>query len=73
MGTSLSERSQNISRQTTGSLTLAFAEDWEYVLKLGYVHRYGSGVSPGRRIDAEEQWLELLAREYTGTPPPTVI
>jgi hypothetical protein len=40
-----------------------FKEDWDFVLPQEYIHKYGARFSTGRRIDAELQWLELLARE----------
>jgi hypothetical protein len=41
-----------------------FNEDWNFVLARNYIHEYESGFSTGLRIDAELQWLELLARAH---------
>lgn len=45
-----------------GFTDMEFKEDWEYVLPREYIHLYGARFSTGRRIDAELQWLDLLAR-----------
>jgi hypothetical protein len=47
-----------------------FKEDWRYVLPRGYIHEYGSKFSTGRRIEAEREWLELLAREHKAKSTP---
>jgi hypothetical protein len=47
-----------------------FKEDWDYVLAREYIHAYESGVSVGIRIDAELQWLEILARAHRAKSPP---
>jgi hypothetical protein len=39
-------------------------EDLAYTIERDYITQYPSGLSPGLRIEAELQWLELLAREH---------
>jgi hypothetical protein len=46
-----------------------FQEDWDYVLERKYITVYPSGFSPSLRIEAELQWLELLAREHQPQAP----
>jgi hypothetical protein len=41
-----------------------FKEDWDYIVERKYIHKYRARFSTDLRIDAELEWLVLLAREY---------
>lgn len=51
-------------RTSYGFTDEAFEEDWGYLLERNYINSYPSGFSAAIRIEAELQWLQLLAREH---------